>query len=120
MRSTGGGRSDNRIFVSLCTCFLFVCRKQTEEGREAKKSAIWNALTLQPLRQRLTASNRIEEVKKDPDCTDVSEETEIISPEEEEKVEWTAIDWAIVAIKVLVWVCLQVRILFSLSLSLTL
>jgi len=83
-------------------------RKQTEEGREAKKSAIWNALTLQPLRQRLTASNSNEEVQKVSDSTDVSEEAELISPEEEAKVEWTAIDWAIVAIKVLVWVCLQV------------
>ena len=71
-------------------------KKQEEEAKEARKELFWNTITLQPLRRRV-----------------VGAETEQSSKEEEEEEEetkpWTRLDWAIILIKFLVWVCMQVR-----------
>ena len=75
--------------------------KQVEEAKEARKELFWNTITLQPLRRRI--------------APDLRAETEQSSKEEEEETEcsetlpWTRLDWAIIFIKFLVWVCMQVR-----------
>ena len=98
--------SDCRIFTDHM--YLF-CRKQAEDGREAKKNAIWSALTLQPLRQRFTKSVSRPEIQDVSDNNeDITEEVDSVTPEDE-IVEWTSLDWGILAVKVLVWVCLQVN-----------
>jgi len=81
-------------------------RKQAEEGRKAKKNAIWSALTLQPLRQRFTRSDSRPESQDIYDNNEHSEEVDVAP--EVENVEWTSLDWGILTVKVLVWVCLQV------------
>eukprot|EP00092_Neocalanus_flemingeri_P038308 GFUD01041703.1.p1 GENE.GFUD01041703.1~~GFUD01041703.1.p1 ORF type:complete len:168 (+),score=40.38 GFUD01041703.1:82-585(+) len=85
-------------------------RKQAEENKEANKNAVWSALTLQPLRRRLTTRINNQE-NQDPteveNNLEVSDDAEIVQAEEE-TVEWTAIDWGILAVKFLVWICLQV------------
>jgi len=84
-------------------------RKKADEEKEAKKKAVWNALTLQPLRQRLTANNN--EEKEDGSLeqenleNDTSEDLEI---DDESDEEWKPIDWAILVVKFMVWLCLQV------------
>eukprot|EP00090_Calanus_glacialis_P034981 TRINITY_DN5958_c0_g1_i1.p1 TRINITY_DN5958_c0_g1~~TRINITY_DN5958_c0_g1_i1.p1 ORF type:complete len:165 (-),score=39.41 TRINITY_DN5958_c0_g1_i1:66-560(-) len=82
-------------------------RKQAEEGRDAKKNAIWSALTLQPLRQRFTRSVSRPGIQDISDNEENSEDVDGVTPEDE-IVEWTRIDWGILAVKILVWVCLQV------------
>jgi len=77
-------------------------RKETEAEREVRKNAVWNALTLQPLRQRLITRNDNVELKE------ANEDNNNDTFEEVENEEWTSIDWAIIAVKCLVWVCLQV------------
>ena len=73
-----------------------------EEAKEARKELFWNTITLQPLRRRVVP--------------DRSADTEQTSKEEEEEEDsegretqpWTRLDWAIILIKFLVWVCMQV------------
>jgi len=84
-------------------------RKQVEEAKQAKKEAFWSVLTLQPLRQRLARSSNQDQ---DDLINVVDEHNEPtldgdVQPDDE-KVEWSSIDWAIFAVKFLVWVCLQV------------
>ena len=88
--------------------YLF-CRKQAEEGRDAKKNAIWSALTLQPLRQRFTRSVSRPGIQDISDNEENSEDVDGVTPEDE-IVEWTRLDWGILAVKILVWVCLQVNL----------
>ena len=78
-------------------------RKQEEQQREARKELFWNTITLQSLRRRPVPQE--EEVTRDKEGEqEVGEEEE----EESEKKPWSKLDWAIISIKFLVWVCMQV------------
>ena len=85
--------------------------RREEEAKEARKELFWNTITLQPLRRRMVP--------------DLRPETDPSSKEEEEEAEcsetppWTRLDWAIILIKCLVWVCIQVRVLLALCQSFT-
>lgn len=77
-------------------------RKQEEQQREARKELFWNTITLQSLRRRPVPQE--EEVSRDEEGKqEVGEEEE-----ESEKKPWSKLDWAIISIKFLVWVCMQV------------
>ena len=79
--------------------------RREEEAKEARKELFWNTITLQPLRRRVVPDLRPE--------TEQSSKGEGAEEEEEsecsETQPWTRLDWTIILIKFLVWVCMQVR-----------
>ena len=80
-------------------------RKQLEEARDTRRQFLWDVVTLQPVRRRLA--------RPDADAADGDgdggEDSEGVEEEESEKDrQWTKIDWAILLVKLLVWICMQV------------
>ena len=73
-------------------------RKEEQQVKEARKELFWNTITLQPLRRRIVPDNHLGE--NSPGQED-GEEPEVKTPR-------TKLDWAIIFIKFLVWVCMQV------------
>ena len=80
--------------------------KQVEEAKEARKELFWNTITLQPLRRRIVPDFRAETEQSSKE--EEEEETEC-----SETPPWTRLDWAIILIKLLVWICMQVRVLLT-------
>ena len=74
-------------------------RKAAEEAGEKRWAAVWEALTLSSVRQRL-AANLVQREEVNDNTVDGEEETAV--------AEWTALDWTILITKLLVWLCLQV------------
>ena len=87
-------------------------RKQLEEARDTRRQFLWDVVTLQPVRRRLA--------RPDTDAADGdgdqggdgdqrAEDSEGVEEEESEKDrQWTKIDCAILLVKLLVWICMQV------------
>jgi hypothetical protein len=78
-------------------------RRREEEQTAARSEAVWSTLTLQPLRRRLAA--RLEVAPEDHRDEAEGEE---MGEEEEEPVPWSRLDWAILAMKLLIYGCLQI------------
>ena len=62
-------------------------------------------MTLQPLRQRINVST-VDFNLPSPDTA--NETVDEVESHEVENSDWTTIDWGILVVKFLVWVCLQV------------
>lgn len=80
-------------------------RKQIEEDREARKNALWNYLTLNPIRKRLNTNTSFTN-----NVTAESKETLEECESEKENIDqiWSTLDWVILTVKLSVWICLQV------------
>lgn len=73
-------------------------RKREEAETQAKRSeAVWNALTLAPLRRRLAASLA---VSHEEQLDEREHEEEGEEEAQEEEAGWTTLDWVILAVKV--------------------
>lgn len=80
-------------------------RKQIEEDREARKNALWNYLTLNPIRKRFNTNTSFTN-----NVTAESKETLEECESEKENIDqiWSTLDWVILTVKLSVWICLQV------------
>ena len=78
-------------------------KKLKEESYNNRKEVLWNLITFQSLRRRNLNEQEQSIVKSDETSCDAN-------AEECENKSRTNIDWAILFVKLLVWVCLQVSI----------
>ena len=113
-------------------------RKQLEEDREARKNALWNYLTLNPIRKRFNANTsftnnvtaeryvsiykQISSFKflsitltpseNEAHLSFYSKETLEECESEKENIDqiWSTLDWVILTVKLSVWICLQVNL----------
>ena len=85
-------------------------RKQLEEARDTRRQFLWDVVTLQPVRRRLARHDAdAADGDGDVDGDQGGEGSEGVEEEESEKDrQWTKIDWAILLVKLLVWICMQV------------
>ena len=86
-------------------------RKQLEEARDTRRQFLWDVVTLQPVRRRLARpdADAADGDAADGDGDQGGEGSEGVEEEESEKDrQWTKIDWAILLVKLLVWICMQV------------
>ena len=81
-------------------------KKQEAETQAKRKEALWNALTFAPLRRRLATTLAVAPEEEESNVVEGGEEEQDL--EEEKEVFWTKLDWVILAVKVLVYVSLQV------------
>ena len=80
-------------------------KKQEAETQAKRKEALWNVLTFAPLRRRLAATLAVAPEEQESIVVEGDGEQDL---EEEKEVIWTKLDWVILAVKVLVYVSLQV------------
>ena len=86
-------------------------RKQLEEARDTRRQFLWDVVTLQPVRRRLArpdADAADGDVDGDGGSGDGEDSDGVEEEESEKDRQWTKIDWAILLVKLLVWICMQV------------